>query len=143
MPNFATALKDEIVRLARKELRKEIEGLRKSTSQHRSDISALKRQVATLEKQLGKVEKRGPKKALTEEALEPGTPLRFSAERFASQRQKLGLSALDMGTLVGVSAQTIYNWEGGKSRPRPSQLAAVAGLRKIGKREARARLSQE
>jgi DNA-binding transcriptional regulator YiaG len=46
-----------------------------------------------------------------------------------------------MGALVGVSAQTVYNWEAGKSRPRQQQLAAIAAIRKLGKREAQARLA--
>jgi DNA-binding transcriptional regulator YiaG len=47
-----------------------------------------------------------------------------------------------MGALVGVSAQTIYNWEGGTTRPRAEQLAAIAAVRKMGKREVKARLDQ-
>jgi DNA-binding transcriptional regulator YiaG len=39
-----------------------------------------------------------------------------------------------------VSPLTIYNWEHGKSRPRKAQLASLAALRKIGKREAKAEL---
>ena len=50
------------------------------------------------------------------------------------------MSAGDMGTLIGVSAQAIYNWEAEKSRPRQSQLAAIATTRKMGKREIKAQL---
>jgi DNA-binding transcriptional regulator YiaG len=121
MPNFASVLKDEILRLARKEVRQAVEGLRKASAQHRSDIAGLKRQVAALEKQQARLEKKGPKKVEVEADGEASAKFRFSASRFAKQRQKLGLSAGDMGTLVGVSAQTIYNWEAEKSRPRQSQ----------------------
>jgi len=55
--------------------------------------------------------------------------------------QKLGLPAADMGALLGVSAQTIYNWEAGKSKPRAQQLAAIATLRGMGKRQAKAQLA--
>ncbi len=47
-----------------------------------------------------------------------------------------------MGQLVGVSAQTIYHWEKGVSKPRRSQLAEIAAVRKLGKREVSARLTQ-
>ena len=143
MPNFASVLKDEILRLARKEVRSELERLKKASGQYRSDIAALKRQVAALEKQLGRVDKKGPKKVAAESEGEGATRFRFSAKRLASQRQKLGLSAGDMGTLVGVSAQTIYNWEAGKTRPRQSQLAAIAAVRKMGKREIKAQLGNQ
>jgi transcriptional regulator with XRE-family HTH domain len=41
---------------------------------------------------------------------------------------------------TGVSALTIYSWESGKSRPRKKQLAGLAAVRRLGKREARKRL---
>jgi transcriptional regulator with XRE-family HTH domain len=53
----------------------------------------------------------------------------------------LGLSAAAVATLLGVSGQSIYKWEEGKTRPRASQLPAIAALRKMGKREANARLA--
>jgi DNA-binding transcriptional regulator YiaG len=43
---------------------------------------------------------------------------------------------------VGVSAQTIYNWEAGTSRPKAEQLAVFAAVRKMGKREVKERLDQ-
>jgi len=141
MANIGSALKDEIVRLAKKEVRKEIEGLKKASAMYRSDIAALKRQVAVLEKQVARLEKNGPKKATLEVEDGASTKFRFSAKRFSVQRQKLGLSAGDMGTLIGVSAQTIYNWEAEKSRPRRQQLAAIASVRKLGKRAVQAQLA--
>jgi hypothetical protein len=41
-----------------------------------------------------------------------------------------------------VSAQSVYNWEHEKARPRVEQLSKVAALRGIRKREAKARLEQ-
>ena len=142
MPNLASVLKDEIARLARKELRSETENLKKASAQYRSDIAALKRRVAVLEKQVGRVEKRVPKGAEPAAEGESSAKVRFSAKRLAAQRKKLGLSAGDMGTLIGVSAQTIYNWEAEKSRPRQSQLAAIVVVRGMGKRQIKARLEQ-
>ena len=55
---------------------------------------------------------------------------------------RLGLSAADYGSLVGVSAQSIYNWEQGHASPRPAQLKVIAALRGVGKREAQERLKQ-
>jgi len=39
-----------------------------------------------------------------------------------------------------VSAQSVYHWEAGKSRPRAAQLTAIAAVRKLGKREVLSRL---
>jgi DNA-binding XRE family transcriptional regulator len=66
--------------------------------------------------------------------------VRFSARSVKAQRARLGLSAKDFGRLVGVSALTVYSWESGKSRPRKKQLAGLAAVRRLGKREARKRL---
>ena len=141
MPNIASILKDEIIRLARREVRKEVEGLKKASAHSRTEIAGLKRRVADLEKQHARLEKRTPKKVIPEAEGEGTTRHRFSAERFAAQRQKLGVSAGAMGTLLGVSAQSVYNWEAGKSRPRQQQLAEIAALRKLGKRQAQALLA--
>lgn len=43
---------------------------------------------------------------------------------------------------MGVSGQSIYNWERESARPRDEQIAKLAALRKIGKREAAERLQQ-
>ena len=146
MPNIASVLKDEISRVARKEVRAETESLKKASAQYRSDIAALKKRATELEKvvsRLGKaVVKNTPVSLKSESTPEPAPRLRFSAKRLAAQRQKLGLSAANMGVLLGVSGQTIYHWEAGKSRPRQSQLPAIAAVRGIGKNEAAARLKE-
>ncbi len=141
MPNIASVLKEEIVRLARKELRQETESLKKASAQYRSEIAALKRRVTAIEKQLSRLDKKTSAKASSEATVESGTRSRFSAKGLATQRKRLGLSAADMGTLLGVTAQSIYNWETGKTRPREQQVAAIAALRGIGKRQATARLT--
>src|SRR5512133_45335 len=142
MPNIASILKVEIVRLARKELRTEAEALKKAVAQHRSDISGLKRTVASLEKQLARMEKKASGQARPDTSPEGAGRMRFSAKGLASKRHKLGLSAAEMGALLGVSAQTIYNWEAEKSKPRQAQLAAIAAVRDMGKRQAKARLEE-
>lgn len=137
--NFAATLKAEITRLARKELRTEIQGLKKSSAQHRSDIAALKRRIADLEKALRHAARQTRESAPPPEE---GVKLRFSAQRLGAQRARLGLSAADFGALIGVSGQTVYKWEKGESRPRSSQLQAIHAARKLGKREALAKLAE-
>ena len=138
MPNFATAFKEEIVRLARKELRIETEKLKKASTAYRSEIAALKRRVTDLEKQLTRVSKKSTIKEVPADA----GKVRFSAKGLATHRKRLGLSAVELGVLLGVSAQTVFNWEAGKTKPRQLQLPAIAGLRKMGKRAAKAQLEK-
>jgi len=47
-----------------------------------------------------------------------------------------------LAKLVGVSAQSIYNWEHAVTRPRETQLGTLVALRSLGKKEVRARLQQ-
>lgn len=51
MANVASALKEEISRISRKEILREIGSLKKSSATYRSEIAALKRRVVTLERQ--------------------------------------------------------------------------------------------
>lgn len=142
MPNIGTVLREEISRLSRRESRSQVEATRKATAQHRRDIAALKRQVAQLQRQVTLLSNKvlGAPPAVSSD---PKTKrVRFIAKGLRSQRKRLGLSQTDLGTLLGVSAQSIYNWESESARPRDDQLAKLAALRGIGKREAAERLKQ-
>lgn len=142
MPNVAALLKQEITRLARKEGRGAIDPLKKASAQHRRAIAALRRQVAQLQRQLATLGRRFEKGAGAAAPAPEAPRVRFVARGLRSHRARLGLSAAEYGKLVGVSAQSIYNWEQGAARPRAAQLAALVALRGIGKREAQARLRQ-
>jgi DNA-binding transcriptional regulator YiaG len=124
-------------------VRAQTEDFKKSSAQYRAHIAALRRRVDDLERQLRRVGKAAARdSAAPASDEEAGTPRRFSAARLASQRKKLGLSAADFATLLGVSGQSVYKWEHGEARPRARQLEAIAELRGIGKREAAARLAK-
>ena len=141
MPNLAATLKEEIQRLARKEIKAQIGSTKQATAQYRRDIAKLKRQVREQEKKIAFLEAQEQKRLgqpkAADESLEG---VRFSARSVKAQRERLGLSAADYAKLVGVSGLTIYNWEHGKTRPRQEQLAALVAVRGIGKREALAKL---
>jgi DNA-binding transcriptional regulator YiaG len=140
MPNIASVLKDEILRLARKEVKAETEALKKASAHYRSEIAGLKRRVTSLESHINKLSKKALKQDAAQASSKEASRVRFSAKGFASRRQRLGLSAADLGALLGISAQTVYNWESGKTRPRPQQLEALAATRTMGKRQAKAQL---
>ncbi len=139
MPNIASVLKEEIARVARKEVRSETETLKKTSGQYRSDIAALKRRVVALEKLVASL---GRAKPFAPKSPEQSSPMRYSAKGLIAQRQRLGLSGPEMALLLGVSAQTVYNWESGKSRPRQQQMLAIAAVREMGRREATAKFAE-
>ncbi len=142
MPNIATILKDEILRLARKEVRTELEGLKKASARYRSEIAALKRSLSDLEKRQIRLESgKVPRHSLGGTKEGENTLLRYSAKGLVKLRARLGLSGPDLGRLMGVSTQTIYNWESEKARPRADKIKALAELRTLGKRAIKARLA--
>lgn len=137
MSNIASALKEEVSRLSRKEIRRETAVIKKSATTHRSEIAALKRRVQELERLFRRLTRAGRSSAPTaadEDAITPGN--RFSAKSMAAQRRRLGLSAAECGLLLGASAQSVYNWEEGKVRPRAQHLPAIFALRTLGRRHA-------
>jgi len=142
MPNIAAVLKEEILRLARKEVRRQTDALKRASAQYRKDMAEMKRRVSDLQRKVSPLEKQVRRGVAAPPAEDEGEHVRFTAKGLCSQRKRLGLSAADYGKLVGVTGQTIYSWEGQTSRPRKSQVARLASLRHLGKREALARLEQ-
>ena len=142
MPNIASVLKQEIVRLARREVRQQTNTLKKMSAQYRRDIAELKRRLSDMQRKVVPLQKQalGSGRAQTAEA--EAERVRFTAKGLRSQRKRLDLSAADYGRLIGVTGQTVYSWEQETSRPRRSQVARLASLRHVGKREAQTRLEQ-
>ena len=140
MPNIGTVLREEIARLSRKESRGQIDQAKKATAQHRRDIALLKRQVSQLERQMALLSRKVLAGTPAAASKTTARPVRFAAKGLRAQRSRLGLSQGDFGKLLGVSAQSIYNWERGEARPRDEQMPKIAAIRRIGKREASERL---
>jgi DNA-binding transcriptional regulator YiaG len=135
-------MREEITRLSRRASRQDLESMRKASAQQRRHIAALKRDVSELSRQLHALSRRVPTAVAKLPEANGGKPARFVPRGLRSHRERLGLSAEQLGKLVGVSAQSIYNWESGTTRPREAQLGVLAGLRTLGKREAQARVEQ-
>ena len=145
MPNIASLLKEEIARVARKQLRAETGALKKASSHYRTDIAQLKRRIQALEQQLKRVARGSSRAAAAPAPAEEsgdGPQVRYSAKSLRSQRKRLGLSAAALAKLIGVSEQTVNKWESGNTRPRPKQIEAIAALRSRGRRDAQKRLEE-
>jgi DNA-binding transcriptional regulator YiaG len=141
MANIANALREEITRISRRENKKHTAVLQRASAQFRRDIAALKRDVARLTREL-KQSQRAAKTAAAPATEAKAGSFRFVAKGFRTLRQRLGLSAAQMGKLMAVSEQSIYNWESKAAAPRPAHLPAIAKLRSLGKRDAQRMLEQ-
>ena len=142
MTQLATVLRDEIRRLARREINADLASVRKASAQLRRDIAALKRENASLRRKVEFLEKREKRRLDEPTTTADGPPegTRFSTRSLKAQRRRTGLSQAEYGRLIGVSTLTMNHWENGKARPSAKHLARIVELRGIGKREAQRQL---
>lgn len=141
MPNVAALLKAEITRISKKSVRQGLQSVQKASATQRQQIVALRRQLEALQREVQQLRKAAGVKKAEPVAAEDTAKMRFVVKGFKSLRTRLGVSAREMGQLLEVSEQTIYNWENKKASPRGAQLAKIAALRGVGKKEVRARLA--
>ncbi|MBD2222789.1 helix-turn-helix domain-containing protein [Calothrix sp. FACHB-1219] len=146
MTTFAKQLTHEIGRVARKQIKSEVDPLKKTVGSYRSEIAALKRQIRALGAQVRALS-RGTKqlaKSVPQAAPKAAARRRFkfSSDAFLQQRKKLGLTQGQMAQLLGTSNLSVYKWESGQVTPRVAQQQKIASLRGLGKRAAQERLAQ-
>ena len=146
--SFVSSLRTEIERIARKQVKEELQSVRKATVGHRAHIAALKRQLKALASELHAVRKQAAsqKPAAPADVSQARTGKRrgaaFSAERFAALRAKLGVSQAQMAQLLGASALSVHKWEKGATQPRAAQREKIFEAMQLGKREAARRLAE-
>ena len=143
MSDIASVLKLEIARVARREIRAHLEPFKKSNVQHKAQIAALRSEVVALKGQIKEL-KRYSKQMEMPSSSEPtkATRNRFTAKGFGSLRSRLGLSMVDMGTLIGASDQSVRKWEDGTAVPREKYQKVIFDLRNVGRREIISRLEK-
>ncbi len=145
MPNIMSALKTEIVRLARKETKAATDPLRKPSIATRKAVADIKRRMANLEKT---VKRLGAMLAKIPKPEPEPTPVSsrnwISGKGVRTLRQKLGLSQTDFGKLVGVTSKAVGDWESkpGMLRMRVATKAAVLATRTLTVRTAQQRLAE-
>lgn len=143
MPDIAALLKSEITRLSKKAIRQQTNPLRSASTAQRRQLAQLRQQVLALQKEVAALRRGVAADKSAAPKTDEGAKLRFVAKGFKTLRSRLGLSAEETARILGVSGQTVFNWEQGRTRPRADQLSAIAALRKMGKREVKARLAEQ
>ncbi len=131
-------IKSEIVRLARREVRKisvplgrEVWSLKSAVSQLRKAVLTLQRITAQQQKELEKGEM--PLQAAPEEV----KVARFSPRLIRSLRGHLGITQKELAILTGVTIGAVHLWESGQFKPSEKKKAVMVALRKLGRREVR------
>jgi len=145
--NFTRQFQEEVRRLVRKETREDLERLRREASESRRALNTLKRQVEGLERAHRQARGgEGPQAAAKEAARKEAAPavarVRITAQTVRALRQKLRLTQAEFGRLLGVSGQSVYQWERqeGRLQLRRATQEAIIAAKGMGVREARTRL---
>ena len=136
-------IKDEIIRLAKREMRmkfvpsrRDVRSLKSIASQLRKSVLGLQRFVSQQERQMGP-------KPVPEVTPEDMKKARFSPRLIKSLRKHLGVSQREMAALAGVTVGAVFQWEKGKFEPKDEKKKILVGLRKLGRREARILLEEK
>jgi DNA-binding transcriptional regulator YiaG len=150
MPNVHTVLKEEIARVARKEIKAAVGKLRDDNQALKRSISALKRELASqdaelkhLRKQIGKSTKASAAKSSTGD--DDDGRFWVTSNGIKSLRKKLGLTQAEFAELLGVSGQAVYQWEAksGTLKVRSKTREAIIEARKLnGSKAAKAALEE-
>ena len=138
MSKWGTTIKSEIVRLAKREMRKtsvplgrDVRLLKSTVSQLRKTVLALERLAAQQQKELGK--RKIPLEVTPEEVKKS----RFSPRLIRSLRKHLGISQKELAILAGVTIGAAHLWEKGKFEPKDEKKRVMVALRKLGRRDVR------
>ena len=135
MPNVAQVLKDEIRRIARREIRTVCDPLKDQVRTLKDTVKAQKETITRLEKTVSALNGQAASDAGKPESAEDSKPkLRITPGWVKRQRTRLKLSQRELGKVMDVSTNTVVRWEAGTSKPRATHLENFAKLRTLGVR---------
>ena len=138
MGKMESALKSEIIRLAKKEIRSVCGPVARDVRELKRTVSRLRRTVASLERAAREWTKQvRAQKAELKASEGEVEAARFSPRLIRKLRKRLGLSQGQLATVVGVSTVSVGLWEQGKTRPGGANRGALVALRKLGRRDVR------
>ena len=130
MPNLNQILKEEIVRLAKREIKQQVGPLKDQLVDVRRTAREQRRRIEQLERELAsKADKETVSRTVSED-----DDVRVRKGSVKKHRERLGISQREMGLLLEVSNFTISNWELDKSSPNGQNKLAFAELRAMGVR---------
>jgi len=136
MGKLGANIKSEIVRLAKREIRKTLVPLGRDVRLLKSTVSQARRAVLLLERLAAQQQKELEKRKVPLEATpEEVKKSRFSPRLVRSLRKHLGISQKELAILCGVTVGAVHMWESGKFRPKDEKKALIVGLRKLNRRD--------
>ncbi len=136
MGKLDATIKTEIMRLAKRELRKVSVPLKREVRSLKITVSQLRKAIAPLERFATDQQKVLAKRVIRlEVSAEELKKSRLSPRLIKALRKKLGITQKELAILVGVTIGAAHQWETGKFTPKPEKKAALVALRKLGRTE--------
>ena len=143
MGKLEGTIKDEIIRLAKREMRMKFVPLRRDVRSLKITASQLRKSVLSLQRVVSQQERQRGPKPVPEVTPEDMKKARFSPRLIKTLRKHLGVSQREMATLAGVTAGAVFQWEKGKFVPKDDKKKVLLGLRKLGRQNARKLLTEK
>jgi len=138
MAKFEVIIKSEMVRLAKREVRKIYVPLGRDVRALKGTVSQLRKAVLTLQRMTAAQQKELEKGKMPLEASQEEVKLsRFSPRLIRSLRRHLGITQKELAVLTGVTVGAAHLWESGQFKPSTKKKAIMVALRKLGRREVR------
>jgi DNA-binding transcriptional regulator YiaG len=136
------AIKDAILRGARRQVRTAVAPLRRDLRRLRRVVAALRRELATLRDVAAQWQRMAQSRPWRPEVSEDqARAARLSPRLVRKLRGRLGLSQAALARLVGVSTGAVAQWERGGAAPAGQNRRALLGLRQVGRRDVKRMLA--
>lgn len=141
MANIGKVLKDEMIRLSRKNALASTRPLKNDIRSLRQQLRALGAELKNLKTLLGKS---SVGKSVEIAADEPPTLRAFTGKGVKSLRRKLKITQAELAALAKVSSQAVVMWERrpGKIRLRHATYDALSAVRGMSKADVKAALGK-
>jgi len=144
MGKVEEAVRSEIMRLARRELRSVVVPLARDVRQLKRSMGGLSKSVAGLERVVAaQVREAEAGRDRLEVSAEEAKTARLSANLIRKLRTRLGITQGQLAVLVGVSPGAVGQWEQGVISPWGQNRASLVALRKLGRRDVKRMLEQK
>ena len=143
MGKVEEALKSEIARLARKEIRASQGALLAELRRQKKRASQLSQSVTALTRKVNALSTAVKTQAAEATSAEQAKTSRLSPGLIKKLRLRLGISQAQLARLINVSTVAIQFWESGRTKPNEANRAAIVALRKYGRRDVRQRLPEK
>lgn len=136
MGKIEGVLRDEIVRLAKREVRQQVDPLKRENRDLKKRIVQLERLAKPIHKEIKKKQQAKQEKLSDLRAPEEEVKAaRINPEWVQNLRGKLNLSQAGLAQLIGISVSGVRTWEYGTSSPTGARREALVALRKLGRRD--------